>query len=125
MREKNKHWFEIKAWAEGWKILTYADDLKDWIFSGERPMWYYHSLYVVNDALVEFRKAEKEGKQIERNFNGMWFGTKMSGAEPTNNIESVKKFRIKPKYKVGDKVITEDYASKILDKMHNAIRAVF
>lgn len=102
-RKKQKHWFEIQAWSEGWEILS--NDFKDKWYN-KHPSWDDAVTYIVNDDLVEFRKAEKEGKQIQLK-NETWFDTTMKIWPPTE--KNYLTFRIKPeelKYKVGDKVIT-------------------
>lgn len=99
MKQKHKHWFEIKAFADGWGILHKLKVNKEWL-GLDTPMWNTHesNLYVINDALVEFRKAEKEGKVIQFNSLGTseWNDVIMNSFDPSD-IWEVSLFRIKPK----------------------------
>lgn len=98
-RKQHKHAFAVKAWAEGWPIRVQKEPGGFW-YLDLSPEWKCDYKYVVQDALVEFRKAEKEGKQVQRlgfvDAALVWVDVDMNEIELTENKNLISLFRIKP-----------------------------
>lgn len=64
-KKPHKHANAIKAWADGYKLLYSLNKDNNIWRTASTPQWHQDREYIINDALVEFRKAEIEGKRIK------------------------------------------------------------